>query len=83
MAWIEKGQSTPFENEPIDGLFFLVSSTDLPLLAAALDVSLLYFYEGEMTGHDLDQALLNEFHRLPGPETQQAECQDRTRNSPQ
>jgi hypothetical protein len=23
MAWLEKGQHTPFENQPIDGLFFL------------------------------------------------------------
>ncbi|MHB8627805.1 MAG: DUF2958 domain-containing protein [Aggregatilineales bacterium] len=33
MAWLEKGQSTPFENEPIEGLFFL----DGDLLARKLD----------------------------------------------
>jgi transcriptional regulator with XRE-family HTH domain len=49
-----------------------LSATDLPALARALNVSLLYFYEGEVSGSDLDRAILHEFHQLPSTETKQA-----------
>lgn len=42
-----------------------VFAADLPLFAQALNVSLLYFFEGETTASDVDRALLAEFHRLP------------------
>jgi transcriptional regulator with XRE-family HTH domain len=49
-----------------------LSAVDLPTLAEALKVSLLYFYEGEATGHDLDRAVLDEFHQLPSLELKKA-----------
>lgn len=42
-----------------------LSAADLPLFAKALQVPLLYFYEGEINADDLDRSLLEEFHRLP------------------
>lgn len=42
-----------------------LSAAELPLFAKALQVPLLYFYEGEISADDLDRALLEEFHRLP------------------
>jgi hypothetical protein len=45
---------------------------DLPLFARALDVSLLYFFEGETAPKDEDAALLEEFNRLPTPQARQS-----------
>ena len=42
-----------------------IAVTDLPTIAEALDVPLLYFYEGELSATDLDHVLLKEFQRLP------------------
>ena len=45
-----------------------LAAIDLPALAKVLDVSLLYFFEDAANIHDLDQTLLQEFHRLSTPE---------------
>ena len=45
-----------------------IAVTDLPRLAQALQVPLLYFFEGELTATDLDHSLLAEFQRLPSLE---------------
>lgn len=37
---------------------------DLPTIAKALNVPLMYFYEDEMSDTDLDNQLLAEYHRL-------------------
>ncbi len=42
-----------------------LAATELPTFARALDVSLLYFYEGEVKPRDLDQVILDEFQQLP------------------
>lgn len=47
-------------------------ATELPLIAQALQVPLLYFYEGEFSLQDLDTAILKEFHRLPSSEARQS-----------
>ena len=39
--------------------------TDLPLLAEKLDVPITYFFTGQFSLNDMDQLLLDEFHRLP------------------
>lgn len=49
-----------------------LSATDLPDYAKVLDVSVLYFYEGEATRNDLDEALLLEFQHIPTAEMKQA-----------
>jgi len=49
--------------------------TDLPTFAEVLGVPVLYFYEGELTHHDLDLVLLDEIRRLPTPEAKQAVIQ--------
>lgn len=49
-----------------------LSAVDLPLFAQALGVSLLYFFEGEISRHDLDAALLQEFERLPTPQAKRS-----------
>lgn len=49
-----------------------LSAVDLPVFAQALEVSLLYFFEGEMTAKDEDAALLEEFNRLPTPQARQS-----------
>lgn len=41
-------------------------------MARALEVSLLYFFEGEITAKDEDAALLEEFNRLPTPQARQS-----------
>ncbi|MFC1959361.1 helix-turn-helix domain-containing protein [Chloroflexota bacterium] len=41
-----------------------LAAVDLPLLAKVLDVSLLYFFEDDANVHDLDHAILEEFHVL-------------------
>jgi transcriptional regulator with XRE-family HTH domain len=42
-----------------------IAVTELPIFAQALDVSLLYFIEDEVSPDELDKLLLQEFHRLP------------------
>lgn len=42
-----------------------ITITDLPMFAHVLNVSINYFFEGELTADDLDRALLREFHQLP------------------
>ena len=42
-----------------------IAAIDLPLFAEALGVPLLYFFGNDVTPEDLDQILLQEFHRLP------------------
>ena len=49
-----------------------ISAVDLPLFAQALDVPLLYFYQGEISPDDLDVSILAEFHRLPTFEAKHA-----------
>ena len=49
-----------------------LSAIDLPTFAEVLQVSLLYFYEGEITLDDLDHTLVREFQRLPSVEAKQA-----------
>ncbi len=49
-----------------------LSAVDLPALARALDVPLLYFYEGDILESDVDRLLLTEFRRLPTLEAKQA-----------
>jgi transcriptional regulator with XRE-family HTH domain len=49
-----------------------LSAHDLPAFAKALNVPLLYFFEGELRETDLDRLLLQEFSRLPTPEVKQA-----------
>lgn len=49
-----------------------LSVTDLPMFARTLRVPLLYFYEGEIALQDLDQAILDEFRRLPNSGAKQA-----------
>lgn len=44
---------------------------DLPTLAEALDVSLLYFFEGEITAEDLEHRLISDFRMLPNQQAQQ------------
>ncbi|NLF76499.1 MAG: helix-turn-helix transcriptional regulator [Chloroflexi bacterium] len=45
-----------------------VSAIDVPVFAKALRVSILFFYEGEISSDDLDRAALNHLRRLPTPE---------------
>lgn len=46
--------------------------TDLPAFAAALDVTIGYFFHGEMEANELEQALLHEFNRIPDQHKQDA-----------
>lgn len=41
-----------------------IAATDLPRLAQALHVPVLYFFEGHLDTNDLDRMLLVEFNRL-------------------
>ena len=41
-----------------------LSAVDLPALAEALEVPLMYFFEGEVTSRDLDHAVLGSFQRV-------------------
>lgn len=45
---------------------------DLPTIAKALDVSILYLFEDVASQADLDEALLAEFHQLKPPARQTA-----------
>jgi len=49
-----------------------LSAIDLPDFARALDVSMLYFFEGEITQNDLDAVILQEFNRLPTSQSKQS-----------
>lgn len=49
-----------------------LSAVDLPLIARALGVSILYFFEGETISSDFDAALLHEFSRLPTDEAKKS-----------
>ncbi|MBA3867568.1 MAG: helix-turn-helix transcriptional regulator [Anaerolineae bacterium] len=42
-----------------------LSAIDLPVFAKALEVSVLYFFESDISDHDFDAALLEQFSRLP------------------
>jgi transcriptional regulator with XRE-family HTH domain len=46
--------------------------TDLPLFASALNVPLLYFFEGDTELKDLDAVLLDAFHRLGSQSAREA-----------
>ena len=46
--------------------------TELPTIAAVLQVPITYFFEDSASVHDLDDALLTYFHRLPTRDDQQA-----------
>jgi transcriptional regulator with XRE-family HTH domain len=52
-----------------------LSAVDLLAFAKILDMPLLYFYQGEISMEDLDRAMIDEFRRLPTPETKQAAIQ--------
>ena len=41
-----------------------ISVTDLPRVAQALDVPILYFFEGDVTATDQDRMVLDAFHRI-------------------
>ena len=49
-----------------------ISVTDLPRVAQALDVPILYFFEGDVTATDQDRIILDAFHRLTNMEDRQA-----------
>lgn len=48
-----------------------LAALDLPALARELGVTIEFFFE-DLREDDLDQVLLNEFHRLPNPSAKQA-----------
>lgn len=48
------------------------SITDLPRFAEVLHVSLLYFFEGDISVSDLDRELLHQFHQIPQSEKARA-----------
>ena len=47
-----------------------VIAAELPLIARILHVPVMYFFEDELSAHDLDRALLEQFHRLPSQDAQ-------------
>jgi transcriptional regulator with XRE-family HTH domain len=49
-----------------------IAVTDLPGLAHALRVPILYFFEGELDTKDMERALLEEFQQLSTLESKQA-----------
>lgn len=49
-----------------------IAAVDLPLFAKVLKVSILDFYEGEISQDDLDRALLAEFRKLPTTESKRS-----------
>lgn len=49
-----------------------LSAIDMPLFAKALNVSILYFFEGELSKSDLDAELLQQFNELPTTDAKQA-----------
>ena len=52
-----------------------ISVTDLPKFADALQVPLLYFFEGQLNPNDLDRELLEYFHQLPSIKSKQSAIQ--------
>lgn len=52
-----------------------ISVTELPKFAEALDVPLLYFFEGQINLNDLDRELLEYFHQLPSVKSMQSAIQ--------
>lgn len=48
-----------------------LAAAELPAFARALNVSVLYFFEGEISQNDVDRALLKEFHQIASTEAQQ------------
>ena len=49
-----------------------LAAADLPRFSTALEVPLGYFFADELPTYDLDDALLDYFHRLPTPEARTA-----------
>lgn len=49
-----------------------VPAIDLPLLAVALDMPIMYFYQGELGASDLDRAALEQLNRLRSTEAKKA-----------
>lgn len=47
-----------------------IAAIDLPVFAQALQVPLLYFYEGELSSNDLYRDFVEEFQKLPTLEAQ-------------
>ena len=48
-----------------------ISAIDLPILAKALQMPILYFYGEEISDFDLDNELLKHFHELPSQHSRQ------------
>lgn len=46
-----------------------IYAVDIPVLAQALDMPILYFFGEDLNIHDLDGELLKHFHQLPTPKT--------------
>ena len=49
-----------------------LSAIDLPIFAEALQVPIIFFFEGEIHQDDLDYAMLAQLKRLPTPESKNA-----------
>lgn len=49
-----------------------LSAVDLSNIAKVLNVSVLYFYEGEVTLHDLEYTILREFQQISTDEAKRA-----------
>ena len=52
-----------------------LSVTDLPRVAQALDVPILYFFEGDVTATDQDRMVLDAFHRITSLQDRQSAIQ--------
>ena len=52
-----------------------ISVTDLPRVAQALDVPILYFFEGDVTATDQDRMVLDAFHRITSLQDRQSAIQ--------
>lgn len=52
-----------------------VPATELSIFASALSIPVSYFYEGEFEVDELDQLMLQEFHKLPSDEAREAALQ--------
>lgn len=48
-----------------------IAVTDLPTFAEALEVPVLYFFEGNITPEDLEHHIVSEFRRLPNKQAQE------------
>jgi len=49
-----------------------IAAVDLPIFAKVLNISILDFYEGEISPNDLDRAILTEFRKLPTVESKRS-----------